>query len=185
MRHWLLLIQVIVIIRRMIETERLILRLPVSEDLDESFAMHADAAMVKYIGGRPAAREETWTKLLRNIGHWKVFGYGIFTLRDKEDGRFVGEAGLAHFARGLGEAFDPFPEAAWILAPHAHGRGYATEAVRAAHDWMTATHRPAKTVCIIHPDNTASLRIAEKLGYGRTGETQYRGASPIMFERSC
>ena len=98
----------------------------------------------------------------------------------------MGEVGLAHFARGLGETFDPFPEAAWVLATGGHGKGYATEAVVAAHDWIARTQRPARTVCIVHPDNAASLRVAMKLGYVSFGEAEYRGASPTMFERrSC
>ncbi len=169
----------------MIETERLVLRPPELADLDDTFALHGDASLMAYIGGKQASREEAWTMLLRNIGHWSIFGYGIFTVRDKARGRFVGEVGLAHFTRGLGERFDPFPEGAWILARHGHGQGYATEAILAAHNWMTQKHQPPKTVCIIHPDNTASLRVAQKLGYARYGEAQYRGGCPIMFEREC
>jgi RimJ/RimL family protein N-acetyltransferase len=145
--------------------------------------MSSDAAVTEFIGGKPASREDAWNKLLRNIGHWKSFGYGIFTVRDRE-GKFVGEVGLAHFSRGLGESFDPFPEAAWVLATSGHGKGYGTEAVMAAHDWMARSHRPARTVCIIHPDNAGSLRLAAKLGYVSFGEAQYRGASPVMFERA-
>jgi RimJ/RimL family protein N-acetyltransferase len=167
----------------MIETGRLTLTEPTLTDFDESYAMGSDAAVTEFIGGTPASREDAWNKLLRNIGHWKTFGFGIFTVRKKENDGFLGEIGLAHFARGLGEYFDPFPEAAWVLATRGHGKGYATEAVSAVHDWMTRTHRPARTVCIIHPDNAASLRVAAKLGYVSFGEAQYRGASPVMFER--
>ncbi|QQS13925.1 MAG: GNAT family N-acetyltransferase [Rhodospirillales bacterium] len=168
----------------MIETDRLILNKPSLIDFDESYAMSSDAAVTEFIGGKPASREDAWNKLLRNIGHWKTFEFGIFTVREKESGGFVGEVGLAHFARGLGESFDPFPEAAWVLATSGHGKGYGAEAVVAAHDWMTQTHQPVRTVCIIHPGNAASMRLAAKLGYASFGEAQYRGASPIMFERS-
>ncbi|UHD44111.1 GNAT family N-acetyltransferase [Aureimonas altamirensis] len=168
----------------MIETGRLILTEPPLADFDESFAMSSDAAVTEFIGGKPASREDAWNKVLRNIGHWKVFGFGIFTVREKASRGYVGEVGLAHFARGLGENFDPFPEAAWVLATGGHGKGYGTEAVVAAHDWMTQKHQPVRTVCIIHPDNAASIRLAEKLGYTSFGEAQYRGATPTMFERA-
>jgi RimJ/RimL family protein N-acetyltransferase len=167
----------------MIATERLVLARPVLADFADSYAMHGDAAVMAHISGRASTREEAWTKLLRNIGHWDVFGYGIFTVRERSGAGFVGEVGLAHFARDLGAAFDPYPEGAWVVASHGQGRGFATEALLAAHDWMTATHRPARTVCTIHPDNAASLRVAAKLGYVRFGEAQYRGAASIMFER--
>ena len=64
------------------------------------------------------------------------------------------------------------------------GHEYATEAVTATHHWMTMRKLSSRTACIIHPENVASAGIAEKLGYRRFGEAQYRGASPIMFERS-
>ncbi len=167
----------------MIDTDRLTLIKPTLADFDDSHAMSSDAAVAEFIGGKPASREETWNKLLRNIGHWASYDYGIFVVREKDGGAFVGEVGLAHFSRGLGETFDPFPEAAWVLSSSAQGKGYATEAVVATHEWMDQRRRPQRTVCIIHPDNRPSIRVAEKLGYAGFGETEYRGARPTMFER--
>jgi RimJ/RimL family protein N-acetyltransferase len=167
----------------MLDTDRLTLTLPTLADFDDSYAMYSDAAVAEFIGGKPASREDAWNKLLRNIGHWAAYRYGIFTVREKVGGAFVGEVGLAHFSRGFGDAFDPFPEAAWALATRAHGKGYATEAVTAAHSWMDRNHKLQRSVCIIHPDNRASIRVAQKLGYARFGETEYRGARPTMFER--
>ena len=169
----------------MIESSRLALSRPVIFDFDESYSMNSNVHVAAYIGGKPASREEAWNKLLRNIGHWNVFGYGIFTVREKRGNSFVGELGFAHFARGLGDAFDPFPEASWVLIPQAHGMGYATEANIAAHDWLARTQRLPRTVCIIHPDNARSLRVAEKLGYSSFDKAQYRDAAPIMFQRRC
>jgi RimJ/RimL family protein N-acetyltransferase len=153
----------------MIDTDRLTLTKPTLADFDASYAMSSDAAVAEFIGGKPASREDAWNKLLRNIGHWASYGYGIFTVREKARGAFVGEVGLAHFSRSLGEAFDPFPEAAWVLATSAHGKGYATEAVAAAHIWIDRHQKPQRTVCLIHPDNRASIRVAEKLGYAGFG----------------
>lgn len=167
----------------MIDTERLSLTKPTLADFDDAYAMSSDAEVAEFIGGKPASREDAWNKLLRNIGHWASYGYGIFTVREKASGVFVGEVGFAHFSRGLGETFDPFPEAAWVLATSAHGKGYATEAVAGTHTWMDRHQNPQCTVCIIHPDNQASIRVAEKLGYVGFGETEYRGARPTMFER--
>lgn len=167
----------------MIATDRLVLTIPTLADFAESVVMTGDAAVMAFLGGKPLTREEAWNKLLRRIGHWQAFGYGQFTVRAQAGGTFVGEVGLAHFARGFGDAFDPYPEAAWILAQTAHGKGYATEAVAAAHDWMARTHGATRTVCIIDPDNHASMRVAVKLGYAAFGEVDYRGARPVMLAR--
>jgi len=145
--------------------------------------MAADPEIARFIGGRTATREDAWTKLLRNFGHWSAFGYGVFTVRERIGDAFVGEVGLAHFGRGLGDMFDPFPEASWVLARLGQGKGYAAEAVKAAHDWLANRKGPTRTVCIIHPDNSASIRLAEEIGYRAFGQCKYRGASPTMFER--
>lgn len=171
----------------MIETDRLVLTPPAVVDYADYRAMLTDAEVMRYIGAAVATPEEAWNKLLRAVGHWTAFGYGLFTVRERATGAYVGEVGLAHFARGLGERFDPFPEAAWVLARAGHGRGYATEAARIAHDWLLAQspviRGTGRTVALIHPDNAASLRIAAKLGYHPFGETAYRGAMPLMLER--
>jgi len=167
----------------MIETDRLRLAPPSLADFEDSFAMAADPETARFIGGKAATREESWTKLLRNIGHWSAFGYGVFTVRERASSAFVGETGLAHFGRGFGGAFDPFPEASWVLVRRAQGKGYAVEAVRAAHDWLAKRQGAARTVCIIHPDNLASIRLAETIGYRAFGRVEYRGAFPTLFER--
>lgn len=74
----------------MIDTDRLTLNKPTLADFDDSYAMSSDAAVAAFIGGKPASREDAWSKLLRNIGHWASFGYGIFTVREKAGGTFVG-----------------------------------------------------------------------------------------------
>ncbi|HVI53899.1 MAG TPA: GNAT family N-acetyltransferase [Luteibacter sp.] len=166
----------------MIVTERLILSPTSVTDFDDCHAARTDPEVMHFIGG-PATSEDTWIKLLRNIGHWSAFGHGLFTVREKHGGRFVGDVGLATFHRDLGEDFDPYPEAAWVLARSAHGKGYATEAVQAAHDWYFARREPGRTVCIIAPENQPSVRVAERLGYRAFGDATYKGKTVTKFER--
>ncbi|KAA0971833.1 GNAT family N-acetyltransferase [Aureimonas fodinaquatilis] len=166
-----------------IETDRLVLTAPVIDDFDCSVVMHHGETMARYTGGKLLNREDVWRKLLQRMGHWTAFGYGVFTVRRSADNIFIGEVGLAHFCRGFGEAFDGFPEAAWMITAHAHGKGYAQEAVQEAHRWMTSRHAMRRSVCIIHPENVASLHVARNVGYEQTGEVHYRDATPLMFER--
>jgi RimJ/RimL family protein N-acetyltransferase len=69
--------------------------------------------------------------VLRYAGLWTLVGLGYWVARDRATGRFVGEGGLADFRRDLTPALGNAPEVGWVLAPWAHGRGLATEAVRA------------------------------------------------------
>ena len=138
----------------------------------------------RFIGGRIPTREDCWTKLLRNIGHWTLYGHGVFTVRERQNGAFVGEVGLAYFARGLGSDSDPYPEARWVLAKRRQGKGFAREAVESAHEWTISRTGATRTACIIHPENVPSLRLAEQMRYRPFGAAEYRGDKPVMFART-
>jgi RimJ/RimL family protein N-acetyltransferase len=145
--------------------------------------MSADPQMARFAGRAPAGPDEAWMRLLRQAGHWSLFGYGFLAIEEKATGCFVGEAGLAQFRRGLGPEFDRAPEAGWAIAPWAQGHGYATEAAAAALAWTEARFGLRRSVCLIHAGNAPSLRVAEKLGYARMGACSYRGYSAVTFER--
>jgi RimJ/RimL family protein N-acetyltransferase len=97
------------------------------------------------------------------LGHWQLMGFGYWAIEEKDSGDFVGEAGLADFKRGISPAFDDKPELGFALASRFHGKGYATEAVGAVLAWADARDAISETVCMIDPENGASLRVVEKL----------------------
>jgi len=165
-------------------TDRLTLRPHRLDDFRDSLALWSDPVVAKYIGGRPFTEEEVWQRLLRYAGHWALLGYGFWTVRERGSDRFLGEVGILDGKRELDPPFGDAPELGWALVPSAHGKGYATEAVRAAVAWG-ADHFGSKvrTVCMIHPDNAASLRVAEKAGYREYARTTYKGSPTILFER--
>jgi RimJ/RimL family protein N-acetyltransferase len=166
-----------------IETERLILRILRVDDFPEYAAVAADPETFRYSQRAGMTNDESWTRLLRHAGHWALLGCGLFGVEEKASGRFVGEAGLGDFHRGLGPEFDDAPEAAWTIARWAQGRGYATEAAAAAHRWMELRFATTRSVCIIHVDNAASLSVARKLGYRAFAERRYRGYRALLLER--
>lgn len=94
----------------------------------------------------------------------------------------VGGCGLFRGARGLGDDFDPFPEAGWVIARDRWGLGYATEAMTGVLAWFDAQFG-GRTVCMIEPGNTASERIAERLGYAPIGLTRYKGDDVMRYAR--
>jgi RimJ/RimL family protein N-acetyltransferase len=167
---------------RSFETERLYARPPTLDDLPHTTGLWTDPDVVRFITGRPSTREEVWARLLRYAGHWLLLDFGYWAVFDKESGRFVGEIGFADFRRDISPALDEGPEAGWVLAPWAHGRGLATEAMRGAHAWREARFGKGRTVCIISPNNRASIRVAEKCGYREVGTREYRGPI-IVFAR--
>ena len=166
-----------------IETKRLIFRGHRFEDFEECAALWADPQITRFIGGKPFTREEVWTKLLRYLGHWSLMGFGHWVVAEKSSGRFVGEVGFADFKREIHPSIEGEPESGWVLARWAHGRGFATEAVRAALAWADAHFSSRRTVCLISPDNVASIRVANKCGYQEFARTTYKEQPAILFER--
>jgi RimJ/RimL family protein N-acetyltransferase len=166
-----------------IETARLRLRGHRVEDFGDCAAMWGDPAVVRHIGGRPFTAEETWGKILRYAGLWSLLGFGYWAIEETDGGRFVGEVGFADFKRAIEPSFAGAPEIGWALASWAHGAGFATEAVGAAVAWGDEHLAVARTVCLIDPDNAASIRVAEKCSYREFARTTYKDHPTILFER--
>ena len=166
-----------------LETARLRLRGHRRDDLAAGLALWSDPVVVRSIGGTSATGEAVWSRLLRYRGLWALLGYGYWAIEERAGGGFVGELGFADFRRTIEPSIDGIPELGWALDSRVHGRGYATEAVRAALRWADIHLEIGRTVCIIAPDNVASLRVAHKGGYCERVRTTYHNAPAIMFER--
>jgi RimJ/RimL family protein N-acetyltransferase len=166
-----------------IETERLRLRGHRMEDFAHCAAMWADPVVTRYFGGKIFTEEEVWTRVLRYVGHWQWMGFGYWAIEEKSTGRFAGELGFADYKRDIQPSIQGIPESGWVLAPFAHGKGYATEAVRAVLQWGEWRFGNAETVCLIHPDNRLSIRVAEKCGYRERLRTSYHGLPAVLFAR--
>jgi len=166
-----------------LKTERLTLRGHRLEDFVDCAAMWADPEVTRFIGGKPLTEEEAWTRLLRYVGHWALLGFGYWVAEEDATGSLVGEIGFAEYKRDLEPSLKGTPEVGWVLASQAHGKGYATEAVRAVVAWGDAHFSAARTACIIAPENVASIRVAVKCGYREFTATSYKGQPTLMFVR--
>ena len=164
-----------------LETQRLILSAPTLTDASAIAAMWSDPEVVRHIGNVPFSAEDSWARLLKYVGHWELLGYGTWIVRDKA-GEFVGEVGLFDLHRAIDPAIEG-PEAGWVLARSAHGKGYATEAVQAALAWGEQQLGARTFTCIIDYDNTASLRVAAKCGFREHARTVYKGTPVVMLRR--
>ena len=146
--------------------------------------MWGNPQMTYFIVPKPFPVEAVWMMLLRHIGQWSALGFGYWVVRDKRTGEFVGEVGFADFKREREQGLDGAPELGWSIAPNAQGRGLATEAVRAALAWGAIHQIAPRTVCLIHPENRASLRVAEKCNFVERRRTMYAGGPSIIFDRT-
>lgn len=166
-----------------IETQRTILRAHRLGDFDAYALMWTDPVVTRFIGGKPRTREESWMRFLRHAGLWSLLGYGFWAIEEKATGRFIGEAGFHDLKRDMQPSIEGIPEAGWAFAPAIHGAGFATEVVGRVLAWGEEIFGSARTVCIIDPENAASLNVATKCGYREVVRTTYHDAPTILLER--
>ncbi|MGD1880699.1 MAG: GNAT family N-acetyltransferase [Paracoccaceae bacterium] len=139
-----------------LETERLIPRAPQLDDFDV-FADFYASPRAHFVGG-PLSRELTWRNLALEAGHWVLKGFGRWALVEKATHQTVGIVGLWH-----PEGF-PENELGWDLFECATGKGYATEAAKAARNHAYNILGWTTLISMIDPENTPSMRVAERLG---------------------
>ena len=166
-----------------LRTARLTLTPVGVSDFDDLCAVWGDEAFVRHITGTPFTPEDCWFRLLRDVGHWAVVGYGNWAMRLTDTGAFVGTVGILDFRREIVPVLDA-PELGWGVAPGFQGQGFAVEGVGAALAWADANLPEGRTVCIISPANGPSLKLAERVGYRPRSDAVYKGETIILLERT-
>jgi RimJ/RimL family protein N-acetyltransferase len=166
-----------------LETERLILREHWPDDFAPFMEMWADEAVARYITGKAFTEEESWARYLRNIGQWEALGFGFWAVEEKATRRFIGQIGYVEAYRAIEPPLKGVPEIGWSLASDTQGKGYALEGAQAAIAWGEKHFSGTPIRCIIDPDNVASLKLAEKLGFKELVRTAYKGDVIVMLER--
>lgn len=167
-----------------LETERLRLRGHTLEDFEHTRAMWGDLSVMQYMGGVQRTTEDSWARFLRYAGHWHFLGFGYWVVEEKDTQEFVGEVGFADYKRDLEPPLEGIPELGWTLTPTKHGKGYATEAAKAAMQWAQNYFGSSRFTCLIHPDNRASMKVAAKCGFEPKRSGFYKGRPNIVLETS-
>lgn len=157
-----------------LQTPRLVLRGFGPDDFEGFAALCADAEVMRFMGP-PVGRAEAWRLLATIVGHWSLRGHGLWAVEERATGAFLGRAGLWN-PEGW-----PALEVGWALRREAWGKGYATEAGRAALDWAFAALGAEHVVSLIHPANARSIRVAAKLGERREGRYFLNGVALDVY----
>lgn len=165
-----------------INTQRLTLRGMRAEDFSRFAEIWAIPEVVRHIDSGPWPRSKAWSAFLRNAGHWQITGFGQWAVQKHRAASMSGQVGFFYAKRDLGEDFDAYPEAGWVLCPEAQGHGFGIEAVRAAHDWFDRVVT-GQLVCMIAPEHDASRRIADALGYKPMRDTTVEGRAACLMAR--
>ncbi len=163
-------------------TERLVLRPFTLDDLPALTVIHAEPSFWWYPLRGPMSEADTKDFLLRVTGRYEEDGFGVEALEERAGGTLIGWAGLAvpHF---LPEIL-PAVEVGWRLSEAWRGRGLALEAGSAAVDWGFTEAGLERIVSIYEPENVASGRVMERLGFtlARTTAGTPRGETVHVME---
>jgi RimJ/RimL family protein N-acetyltransferase len=159
-----------------LETDRLLLRRFRESDFGAYAEMCADPEVMRYLGdGLPLARPMAWRNLAMMVGHWTLRGYGLWAVEERSTGVLVGRIGFWN-----PEGWPGF-ELGWTLRRAYWGRGYATEGARAALQVAFARMGHPHVISLIHPDNAASIRVAQRLGERLVGSTELMGKPALVY----
>jgi RimJ/RimL family protein N-acetyltransferase len=154
-----------------LETERLRLRPLTEVDGAAYAALVGDPDVMRFVGG-PVDRAGALRQLASLAARTEADGLGVLAAERRTDGAFLGRAGFWIWKRSdwtggwswreLGDQAEI--ELGWMLAPTAWHQGYATEAARKLLRHAFDELGLARVISLIDPRNTASLRVAERLG---------------------
>jgi len=140
--------------------------------------MHADARQMAPLGG---VRDEAETReyVERNLDHWDQHGFGLWILREAEDGPVIGRALLRYLSvNGKDEV-----EVGYSFHPEYWGKGYATEIATTLVRLGIELMGFETIVAITMRDNDASKRVLMKAGLEPAGEMLHAGEPHSLFRR--
>lgn len=144
-----------------LETNRVLLRHQVIEDLDALWELYCDPEVTKYIPDAPKTREEAREELEWFLhGHPRHPELGLWATILKDNGRFIGRSGLLPWTiDGQDEV-----EVAYTIAREHWGRGLGSEIAQGIAQYAFHTLGLTRLICLIEPENLASQKVAAKIG---------------------
>jgi ribosomal-protein-alanine N-acetyltransferase len=160
-------------------TARLCLRQFDRNDLPVLLSIFQEPGLLDYFPPTAPPDEARVARLIqRQLEHWAEHGYGWWGVTLKDTPALLGWCGLQYLPE-TGET-----EVGYGLAHAAWGRGYASEAARAAVDAGFAHLPLTEIIGLTHPDNIASQRVLQKAGMGFEGEFEYFGMVCRKYSRT-
>jgi len=155
-----------------LSTEHLFLRHFHILDEDAMYGVFGDAEVMKY-GDGPQTKEwiSNWLRTCLDRYH-RTWGFGPYAVVERLKLEAIGYCGLFYFPDVNGQ---PEVEIGYRLARTAWGKGYATEAALAVRDYAFTTLGLKRLIAIIDPSNTASIRVAQKLGMSHEQDVMFEG----------
>jgi RimJ/RimL family protein N-acetyltransferase len=163
----------------MIETSRLILRPWRDSDLAPFAEQNADPEAMRFLGG-PLTRDESDAYVRRAETHYATHGFCKWAVEAPGTAPLIGGVGLSYVS--FEASFTPAVEVAWRLHKRFWGKGYATEAARAAIEDGFTRFGLSEIVALTTLANLPSQRVMQRLGMRRDIEfdhSRYAADHPL------
>jgi len=163
-----------------IETERLLIRDLMDEDVHGMFALDSDAEVHKFLGNKPISKIEEAKKMIDFIKQQYLdYGIGRWAVVEKESGEFIGWSGFKYNTETL-NARTNYYDIGYRLIKKYWGKGYASESAIASLNYGFTKLNYDEIVGIADVANIASNTILQKIGLIKRNEFIY-DASPVNF----
>jgi RimJ/RimL family protein N-acetyltransferase len=120
-------------------------------------------------------RTAAWGWFVSDVAHWTLFGFGGLMVDVRETGETIGEVAINN-----GPTF-PETEIGWMLYEGAERKGFATEAAMALREWAYRANLLKTLVSYIDPENSASIRLAERLGAVPDHDAERRTPEDLVY----
>ena len=159
-----------------LQTSRLDLRPFAESDLDDMSTLMANAEFMRFSLG-VFSREQTAGFLEKVQARDRAGLPSQFAMIFRGDERLIGYCGF--FLQTVDDVEEL--EIGYRLDPSYWSRGLATEAARAVRDHAFNDFELSRVISLIHPDNVASRRVAEKNGMKPEKQTIFRGFPTVVF----
>ncbi len=165
----------------LLETERLILERLRADHAGDLIGLLQDPRVARTLWPFPTPQSdaEVIAGLQDKIAHWERYGFGLWLMRDRATGQFVGRGGLQHTA----VEGEPTIEVGWAVVPERWGEGLATELARASVEVAFGDLGLRELVAFTLPHNIASRRVMEKAGFVYDREVTHVGLLHVLYVR--
>ena len=144
-----------------LETQRCVVRELCLDDLDELFELYGDSEIDKYTEPLYPYEEEKEFQCAYIENMYRYFGYGMWLVFSKENGKLIGRAGLEH--REYHEEIEL--ELGYIIGTAYQGQGYATEVCKAILEYAEDHAGFERINTLIEDGNIVSEKLSQKLGF--------------------
>lgn len=146
--------------KKIIETERLILRPFTLDDAEASLEMSQDPEVMKFLGGVDTSSVEEHRKMLKKVplDDYEKYGFGRFAMIHKETGEYMGFTGLKYIAE-LDEV-----DIGYRIKRKFWRQGYSYEAALPSMDFGFNELGLDRIIALANPNNVASVNLMKKLG---------------------